>query len=112
MLTALRKELGFADAFRRARRPHHQFDAERLLRVMVFNWLCDPESKLGVARWAQATMVPDVAPETVTHQRSLRTMDTLVECGDALEEVSAALLRPLIDQELSNRLLRPDDNRP
>ncbi len=101
MLTALWEELGFADAFRRVLRPHHQFDVERLLRVMVFNRLCDPESKLGIARWLEATMVPDVAPETVTHQRLLRTMDTLVECADALEEVSAALLRPLIDQELS-----------
>ena len=101
MLTALWEELGFADAFRRVLRPHHQFDAERLLRVMVFNRLCDPESKLGIARWLEATMVPDVAPETVTHQRLLRTMDTLVECADVLEEVSAALLRPLIDQELS-----------
>jgi len=101
MLTALWKELGFADAFRRVLRPHHQFDAERLLRVMVFNRLCDPESKLGIARWLEGTMVPDVVPETVTHQRLLRTMDTLVECAEALEDVSAALLRPLIDQELS-----------
>jgi transposase len=101
MLTALWKELGFADAFRRVLRPHRQFDAERLLRVMVFNRLCDPESKLGIARWLEGTMVPDVAPETVTHQRLLRTMDTLVDCADDLEDVCAALLRPLIDQELS-----------
>jgi len=101
MLTALWKELGFAEAFRRVLRPRHQFDAERLLRVMVFNRLCDPESKLGIARWLEGTMVPGVEPEMVTHQRLLRTMDTLVECADALEDVSAALLRPLIDQELS-----------
>jgi len=101
MLTALWKELGFAEAFRRVLRPRHQFDAERLLRVMVFNRLCDPESKLGIARWLEGTMVPGVEPEMVTHQRLLRTMDTLVECADALEDVSAALLRPLIDQEFS-----------
>src|SRR5471030_1849677 len=101
MLTALWKELGFADAFRRVLRAHRQFDVERLLRVMVFNRLCDPESKLGIARWLEATMVPEVAPESVTHQRLLRTMDTVLECADTLEEVTATLLRPLIDQELS-----------
>jgi len=34
--------------FRRLLRcAHPSFDAERLLRVMVFNRLCDPESKLA-----------------------------------------------------------------
>src|SRR5680860_379821 len=37
LLTALWQELGFADAFRRVLRKRRQFDAERLLRVMVFN---------------------------------------------------------------------------
>ena len=101
MLTALWKELGFADAFRRMLRPRRQFDAERLLRVMVFNRLCDPESKLGISRWLEGTRVPEVANEAVTHQRLLRTMDSLVDCGDKLDELLAGLLRPLIDQELS-----------
>lgn len=101
MLTALWKELGFADAFRRILRPRHQFDAERLLRVMVFNRLCDPESKLGISRWLEGALVPEVAPESVTHQRLLRTMDTVVDCADALESSLSGLLRPLIDQELS-----------
>ena len=101
MLTALWKELGFEDAFRRILRPRRQFDAERLLRVMVFNRLCDPESKLGIARWLEGALVPEVAPESVTHQRLLRTMDTLSDCADALESSLAGLLRPLIDQELS-----------
>jgi transposase len=101
MLTALWQELGFGDAFRRVLRPHRQFDAERLLRVMVFNRLCDPESKLGIARWLEGTLVPGVPAETVTHQRLLRTMDTVVEQANALDEAFAGLLRPLIDQELS-----------
>jgi transposase len=101
MLTALWQELGFADAFRRVLRPHRQFDAERLLRVMVFNRLCDPESKLGIARWLEGALVPGVPAESVTHQRLLRTMDTVVERADALDEALASLLRPLIDQELS-----------
>ena len=101
LLTALWKELGFDDAFRRLLRNRRQFDAERLLRVMVFNRLCDPESKLGILRWLEGTLVPDVVAESVTHQHLLRTMDTLAECADTLDDVLAGLLRPLIDQELS-----------
>jgi hypothetical protein len=101
MLTALWQELGFAEAFRRVLRPRRRFDAEKLLRVMVFNRLCDPESKLGISRWLEGTLVPEVPFESVTHQRLLRTMDTLTDCADALEKVTATLLRPLIDQELS-----------
>lgn len=89
MLSALWKELGFADAFR------------RVLRVMGFNRLCDPESKLGIGRWLEGALVPEVSPEAVTHQRLLRPMDTLIECADAMEASLAGLLRPLIDQELS-----------
>ena len=32
-------------------RTKRQFDAERLLLVMLFNRQCDQESKLGVLRW-------------------------------------------------------------
>jgi hypothetical protein len=53
LLTALWKDLGFADAFRRVLRNKRQFDAEGLLRLMVFNRLCDPESKLGLLRWLE-----------------------------------------------------------
>ena len=101
LLTALWKELGFADAFRRILRNRRQFDAERLLRVMVFNRLCDPESKLGILRWLEGSLVPDVAAEAVTHQHLLRTMDTLDACVEQMESALAGLLRPLIDQELS-----------
>lgn len=102
LLTALWQELGFGKAFRRLlRNAHPSFDAERLLRVMVFNRLCDPESKLGILRWLEAALVPGVPTETVTHQRLLRTMDTLVEHAEELDIVLAGLLRPLLDQELS-----------
>ncbi len=101
LLTTLWQELGFADAFRRVLRNRRQFDAERLLRVMVFNRLCDPESKLGILRWLEGTLVPGVDAAAVTHQHLLRTMDTLCDCTEALESALATLLRPLIDQELS-----------
>lgn len=101
LLTALWKALGFADAFRRVLRNCRQFDAERLLRVMVFNRLCDPESKLGILRWLEGTRVPEVTAETVTHQHLLRTMDTVSACADTIDDALAGLLRPLIDRELS-----------
>jgi transposase len=101
LLTALWKELGFADAFRRVLRNRRQFDAERLLRVMVFNRLCDPESKLGILRWLEGSRVPEVVADEVTHQHLLRTMDTLDECAEQMESALSGLLRPLIDQELS-----------
>jgi hypothetical protein len=101
LLTALWKELGFADAFRRLLRNRHQFDAERLLRVMVFNRLCDPESKLGILRWLEGTRVPEVSADSVNHQHLLRTMDTLAEGADRVDDALTGLLRPLIDQELA-----------
>jgi hypothetical protein len=102
LLHTLWHELGLGDAFRRALRRHRrQFDAEHLLRVMVFNRLCDPESKLGILRWLEGTRVPQVDASTVTHQHLLRTMDTLNACTGALESALSKQLRPLIDQELS-----------
>lgn len=101
LLSALWQELGFAQAFRRLLRNRRQFDAEKLLRVMVFNRLCDPESKLGILRWLEGARVPEVSAESVTHQHLLRTMDTLADQADRLDQALAGLLRPLIDQELA-----------
>lgn len=102
LLTALWHRLGFADAFRRVlRNGRSSFDCERLLRVMVFNRLCDPTSKLGVLRWLEGARVPAVDSESVTHQRLLRAMDTIAERADALQRSFAVLMRPLIDQDPS-----------
>jgi len=101
MLSALWKELGFHDAFRRVLRPRRQFDAECLLRVMVFNRLCDPESKLGILRWLEGTRIPEVDSAAVTHQHLLRAMDTLDDCAEQMATTLSGLLRPLIDQTLS-----------
>ena len=101
LLTSLWKELGFADAFRRVLRNKRSFDAEHLLRTMVLNRLCDPESKLGLLRWLEGVVMPDVDTGAITHQHLLRTMDTLCDCGEVLDEVLVTLLRPLIDQDLS-----------
>ena len=100
-LDALWRELGFHrlnDCFRRQR---YEIDIEALTRIMVFNRLCDPESKLGVLRWLETVSFPGLTLASVDHQHLLRTMDALVDHQDAVENAIHGLLRPLVDQELS-----------
>ena len=100
-LTELWKSLGFSELRRAFRKTRHAIDVEALIRVMVFNRLCDPDSKLGVLRWLQTVALPDIDLESVTHQQLLRSMDALVDHHDAVDGVVAGLLRPMIDQDLS-----------
>ena len=100
-LHQLWNDLGFGDALKRALRSSRRgFDAEALVRAMVFNRLCDPHSKLGVLRWLETVAIPGM-PDVVTHDQLLRTMDALMDRGDAVESSVTKLIRPLIDQELS-----------
>lgn len=100
-LTELWKSLGFTELQRVFRRTRHAIDVEALIRVMVFNRLCDPESKLGVLRWLETVALPDVEVKAITHQHLLRSMDALIDQRDAVDQVVAGLLRPMIDQDLS-----------
>ena len=50
--------LGFDRLKRVFRRTRHAIDVEALVRVMVLNRLCDPESKLGVLRWVKTVTLP------------------------------------------------------
>jgi transposase len=100
-LEQLWDELGFdalAVVFRKAR---FTTAVEHALRVMVFNRLCDPESKLGVLRWLQTVHMPSVDTAALTHQQLLRSMDALMDHQSAVDEVVAGLLRPLVDQDMS-----------
>lgn len=100
-LDALWHELGFdrlSAVFRRAR---FTTAVEHAIRVMVFNRLCDPESKLGVLRWLQTVSLPGVDVERLNHQHLLRSMDALMDHQDAVDDCVAQLLRPLIDEDLS-----------
>ena len=101
-LTSLWKELGF-DSLSRVfgRSSRRRIAVEQLIRVMVFNRLCDPESKLGVLRWLERAVVPGIDTAAITHQHLLRAMDALIDEREAVDEVIASLLRPLIDVELS-----------
>lgn len=100
-LTEIWKELGFSDLRRVFRRTRHSIDVEALIRIMVLNRLCDPDSKLGVLRWLQTVALPDIDVKTLTHQHLLRSMDALMDSQDAVDDVVAKLLRPLVDQDLS-----------
>ena len=100
-LDQLWKELGFdalAGVFRKAR---YTTPVEHAIRVMVFNRLCDADSKLGVLRWLQTVSMPQVDVEALTHQHLLRSLDALMDHQEAVDEVVANLLRPLVDQDLS-----------
>ncbi|NDA53257.1 MAG: IS1634 family transposase, partial [Betaproteobacteria bacterium] len=74
---------------------------EHAIRVMVFNRLCDPDSKLGVLRWLETVSIPQVDTASLTHQQLLRSMDALMDHHQAVDAVVAQQLRPMVDQDLS-----------
>ena len=100
-LNELWETLGFGELRRVFRKTRHSIDVEALIRVMVFNRLCDPESKLGILRWLETVAMPGIEVESITHQHLLRSMDALMDHQADVDQVVAGLLRPLIDQELS-----------
>jgi transposase len=101
MLHELWNQLGFAKVIRKALRSSKRaFDAEALVRLMVFNRLCAPDSKLGCIDWLETVSIPNM-PETITHQHLLRTMDALIDHADEVELLIAEQMRPLLDQQLS-----------
>ena len=106
VMTELWHELGF-DRLRQAfGRTRHAIDIEALLRIMVFNRLCDPESKLGVLRWLETVSLPGLSLESVSHQQLLRAMDALVDQQAAVEKTVAQLLRPLVADVCPSRRRR------
>jgi transposase len=100
-LDQLWRELEFDSLNAVFRRARHTSPVEQAIRVMVFNRLCDPESKLGVLRWAQTVSMPGVDAGKLSHQQLLRSMDALMDHQGAVDDCVAHLLRPLIDEELS-----------
>lgn len=100
-LTDLWKELNFDSLRNIFRSGRYRIDIEALIRIMVFNRLCDPQSKLGVKRWLETVSLPGISLERVEYQHLLRAMDALVDHQDEVDTVISGLLRPMIDQELS-----------
>ena len=100
-LTELWNTLGFAELRKIFRKARFTIDVEKCIRLMVFNRLCDPESKLGVLRWLETISMPGMPEQGFSHQQLLRSMDALVDHQESVDHVTATLLRPLIDQDLS-----------
>lgn len=95
------KDLGFDRVLGRALRSgKRQIDVEALVRAMVFNRLCAPDSKLGVLRWLETVAMPAM-PETVEHHHLLRAMDALMDHADRVESELAKQIRPLVDRNLT-----------
>lgn len=95
------KDLGFDRALGRALRSgKRQIDVEALVRAMVFNRLCAPDSKLGCLRWLDTVAMPAM-PEGVTHQHLLRAMDALMDHAERVEMELAKQIRPLVDRNLT-----------
>jgi len=100
-LHELWRDLGIDMALTRAlRSSRREIDAEALIRAMVFNRLCAPDSKLGCLRWLETVAMPAM-PEGVTHQHLLRAMDALMDHGQAVEAALARQMRPLVDRDLA-----------
>ncbi len=76
-----RLDRALSRALRSGRR---EIDAEALIRAMVFNRLCAPDSKLGCLRWLETVAMPAM-PEGVTHQHLLRAMDALMDHAEVVE---------------------------
>ena len=100
-LTELWNSLGFDRLRKVFLRTRHCIDVEALVRVMVLNRLCDPDSKLGVLRWLETVTLPGTIPELIDHQHLLRAMDAMIDHKDEVDVVMAGLLRPLVDQDLA-----------
>jgi transposase len=99
-LQCLWQELGLGTALKSTlRSSRRQFDAEALIRTMVFNRLSDPCSKLALLDWLERVEMPGVA--TVTHQQLLRGMDALMDRVDEVESALTRLIKPLLDTSLS-----------
>jgi len=100
-LHELWRDLGIDMALTRAlRSSRREIDAEALIRAMVFNRLCAPDSKLGCLRWLETVAMPAMS-EGVTHQHLLRAMDALMDHGPAVEAALARQMRPLVDRDLA-----------
>ena len=99
-LQCLWQQLGLGAALKRClRSSHRQFDAEALVRTMVFNRLSDPRSKLALLDWLARVDMPGLSQ--VTHQQLLRAMDALVERIDDVESALTQRIKPLLDTALS-----------
>ena len=78
-LTELWNSLGFDDLRKIFGRTRHAIDVQPRIRVMVFNRLCDTDSKLGMLCWLATVTLPGIMTQSIDHQHLLRAMDALAD---------------------------------
>jgi hypothetical protein len=96
------QQLGLDQALHRALYSTRRgWDAEVLIRVMVINRLCNPESKLGLLRWLPGVVMPGLHLEGLLHQHLLRALDALVQRAVAVRSALTGRIRPLVESDLT-----------
>jgi transposase len=78
----------------------YKFDMEAHIRLMVFNRLSDPCSKLALLEWIEGVYLPGIDPEKVEYHHLLRAMDWLIEQKEAVEKAIADEMLTLFDTEV------------
>jgi len=74
------KKVGLCEILsRHAAQSGHEFDLAGHVKLMVFNRLCDPCSKLSLLEWAQGVHVPGLDTSKLEYHHLLRAMDWLLE---------------------------------
>ena len=102
VLSELWQSLGLSDLLKQAlRSSRREYDIEAAVRLMVFNRVCDPDSKLGVLRWLEGVVMPGIEALSITHQHLLRAMDALMAERETIRKGLSRRLLPLLDRELS-----------
>jgi hypothetical protein len=100
-LNELWKALGLSRLGQVFEAGRYEMDVEALLRVMVFNRLCNPDSKLAVLRWLETVVIPATDTASMAYQHLLRAMDALIEHQHRVERCLTRQLRALIEPELA-----------
>jgi len=62
------------------------FDVAQMVKVMVFNRISDPLSKLGIMRWLPTVYIPELKAEQVEYHHLLRAMDYLIAIKEEIEK--------------------------
>ena len=92
------KKVGLCEILsRHAAQRGHEFDLAGHVKLMVFNRLCDPCSKLSLLEWAQGVHVPGLDTSKLEYHHLLRAMDWLLERKEAIEKEVALRVLTLFD---------------
>ena len=86
-LTQLWNELNFDRLAQTFRSSNRKLDVEAMLKIMVFNRLCDPESRRRVRRWLETVCLPGIDISGITYQHLLRSLEVLLKECDKVDEV-------------------------